>query len=358
MSFPAPSFSGKPRTADGAVVDWVGLHLAPPDPAAPFVPPAWPRPSEGAPRASYLPACRDEPTSLLTAEELDAYDREGFILRAGGGIPVLSAAEVAEQSALWEEIFRHSCEGDPQGVNGFFKRYGGAYDLVSHPAVVQLAREILGPRLACWGAHWMCKPAGDTAATPLGMLSDGVTPAPHQDALGWPFRPARTATVWVALDDVAEDNGPMCAWPGSHLHGEVPCGDMEEVAALDAHFGPARPLFPIRAGHASLHCDMVVHSSPPSQPNAGRRLAVGIEFVGMDHGVTDRGSGWGVRCPRPLLPSARSFRHPIVVARQAACFVVGGSVTPAEAAAGFGHLPRPEVYGPPGLRPIRDAAAL
>jgi hypothetical protein len=68
--------------------------------------------------------------------------------RGSGGIPVLAPEEVAEQVRLWVAIFEAHCEGDPQGVNGFFKRYGGCYDLISHPTVVQLARDILGPRLA------------------------------------------------------------------------------------------------------------------------------------------------------------------------------------------------------------------
>lgn len=37
-------------------------------------------------------------------------------------------------------------------------RWGAAYDLVAHPAVVQLACDTLGTRnVACWGAHYVCK---------------------------------------------------------------------------------------------------------------------------------------------------------------------------------------------------------
>ena len=32
-------FAGKPRTASGDVIDWCDLHLGPPDPAAPWLPP-------------------------------------------------------------------------------------------------------------------------------------------------------------------------------------------------------------------------------------------------------------------------------------------------------------------------------
>jgi hypothetical protein len=129
----------------------------------------------------------------------------------------------------------------------------------------------------------MCKPAGDALATPLGIGEDG-TPRHHQDAPGWPFRPAKTATVWVALDPVGPDNGPMVVYPGSHLDGKVGCDDSGELAELRRRFGEGVPLHPVRAGCASIHCDMVVHSSPPSAgPDAGRRLAVGInlKFTGL-----------------------------------------------------------------------------
>lgn len=335
MAYPAPiPFMGKPRDARGNVLDWVGLHLAPPDPNLPWEPPStvWSSREAVAARDAtaspqFHPAQTAAPPVLLTAAELQQYNRLGYILRPGGGIPVLNPAEVEGQARLWEACFESHCEGDPQGVNGFFKRYGGCYDLVSHPTVVRLAMDILGPRLACWGAHWMCKPRGDSTATPLGLRPDG-SPVHHQDGLGWPFRPVRSTTVWVALDSVREDNGPMVVYDQSHLHGAVDCSSL---ARVEARFGAGRALYPIHAGHASLHCDMVVHSSPPSTGGAlaPRRLAVGIEFIAMDEdAVSDMGSGWG-----------------------AACFVPGAQVTAKEAAAGFGHLDRPTVYGPPSFQP-------
>ena len=171
-SFPAPvPFSGKPRTPDGAVVDWIALHLTPPDPATPFLPPPWHRPAisdnhHGAP-IEFLPARTSTPV-ILTTKELNQYNEQGFLLRAGGGIPVLTPGEVATHCRVWEEIFHAHCEGDPQGVNGFFKRYAGAYDLVSHPVVVQLAQDILGPRCCCWGAHCASPP---TLSLPYRLLA-------------------------------------------------------------------------------------------------------------------------------------------------------------------------------------------
>jgi hypothetical protein len=287
---------------------------------------------------------------LLSTEEVSRYNEQGFLLRAGGGIPVLTPGEVDIHRRVWQEIFDAHCDGDPQGVNGFFKRYGGAYDLVSHPGIVQLAKDILGPRCCCWGAHCaflrlrphiarpcaytlcllvlypagmdastdMCKPSGDRTATPLGFSEDG-SPAHHQDGLGWPFRPLASTTVWLALDDVSVENGAMVVYPGSHRLGVVDCRTQRVV---EEQCGPGVALSPVVAGSASLHCDLVVHSSPPSTSKHSRRLAVGIEFVSMEH-CSDCGSGWG-----------------------AACFVPDGDLTEEERKKGFGHIPRPAMFSP------------
>ena len=42
-----------------------------------------------------------------------------------------------------------------------------------------------------------------------------------QDAYYWPLTPSKCVTVWVAIDDIDEDNGPMQFVPGSHLHGPI-----------------------------------------------------------------------------------------------------------------------------------------
>ena len=133
-AFPGPiPFTGKPRSpAAGALpptaVDWVALHLAPPDPANPWQPPARTRTatqparsrdSTAAGAAEFVP-CTTAAAALerLTAGEVIRYNRDGYLLRPGGGVPVLAAAELAEQRRLWECAFDAHCEGDPQGVNG------------------------------------------------------------------------------------------------------------------------------------------------------------------------------------------------------------------------------------------------
>ena len=111
------------------------------------------------------PALRPE-AALLSAADRRQYDESGFIVCAP---PILTAAEVRYHAALWEAC--HSEEAavredgaaaaaPPPGdaVNGYFKKYRGCLDLVAHARVVQLARDVLGPNIACWGGHYISKP--------------------------------------------------------------------------------------------------------------------------------------------------------------------------------------------------------
>ena len=111
----------------------------------------------------------------------------------------------------------------------------------------------------------------------------------------------------------------MVVYPGSHRVGVVDCSSQRVV---EERFGQGVALSPVLAGSASLHCDLVVHSSPPSTSKHSRRLAVGIEFVSMED-CSDCGSRWG-----------------------AACFVPDGDLTAEERAKGFGHIPRPVMFSP------------
>ena len=81
------------------------------------------------------------PTSaaLLSDAERSAYDRDGFVACSR---PLLSSEEASHHAALWEACWREEAvDGEAPGdaVNGYFKKYRGCYDLVSHPRVVQLA---------------------------------------------------------------------------------------------------------------------------------------------------------------------------------------------------------------------------
>jgi len=53
-----------------------------------------------------------------------------------------------------------------------------------------MSRTWWGPDVIAWGSHFFCKQPHDPRKV-----------AWHQDASYWPLTPARTVTVWLAIDD-------------------------------------------------------------------------------------------------------------------------------------------------------------
>src|ERR1700722_9776265 len=78
----------------------------------------------------------------LTDSQLEAYGREGCL----GAIPALTTAEAAH--------FREALEAQEALMGGRLKRmdnchlfFRWAYDLATHPAVLDVLEDILGPKL-------------------------------------------------------------------------------------------------------------------------------------------------------------------------------------------------------------------
>jgi non-heme Fe2+,alpha-ketoglutarate-dependent halogenase len=220
---------------------------------------------------------------LLSAAELAAYNRDGFCLPA---VRLLEPAEVAAHGDLWEALL--AAEGQPDNgfsVNGAFKRHGQCFDLVAHPAVVQLARDVLGTQnVACWGAHYVCK-----------LPRQDADPAYHQDGVLWPFSKTRNCSIWLALDDADLGNGCTQFFRGSHLLGGLhrlrhEGGDHTIQPANLARLREGCTLVPaaMRAGYASVHSDLTAHLSMGPNSSRRRRLGISISFCPMVHAMCTR----------------------------------------------------------------------
>ena len=68
----------------------------------------------------------------------------------------------------------------------------------------------LGPDIALWSSHFICKPPGHGRAAPW-----------HEDSNYWRgmLEPQEVITVWLAIDESSRENGCMRVIPGSHGHG-------------------------------------------------------------------------------------------------------------------------------------------
>jgi non-haem Fe2+, alpha-ketoglutarate-dependent halogenase len=202
---------------------------------------------------------------VLTQEQLAHYNQEGYIMP----LELFDTAEAAKWRAYFDYLLaemtklKDGRDGN-YAINAYHVCCEGLWDLITHPRVLDYVEDIIGPDFVVWGSHFFCKQPNDPKHVPW-----------HQDASYWPFTPARTVTVWLAIDDVDEENSPMRFIPRTHSVGHIDWKATEKDAALHQEienaerFGqPVNDL--LRAGQLSLHADMLVHGSEPNRSNRRR----------------------------------------------------------------------------------------
>jgi ectoine hydroxylase-related dioxygenase (phytanoyl-CoA dioxygenase family) len=106
--------------------------------------------------------------------------------------------------------------------------------------------------------------------------SGGFTPA-HADQYYWPMASDRTITVWIPLQPVPLEMGPLAFYRGSHnavLGRDLPISDESEIqitAAMEAQ-GFAIDEQPYDLGDVSFHAGWTFHRAGPNTTNRPRSV--------------------------------------------------------------------------------------
>ena len=75
-----------------------------------------------------------------------------------------------------------------------------------YPEIISEVKQLIGDDIILWGSSLFCKKEKNGKETPW-----------HQDGEYWPIKPLESVTVWLSIDEVTEENGPLQYIPGSHL---------------------------------------------------------------------------------------------------------------------------------------------
>ncbi len=224
---------------------------------------------------SFVPVC-PERARHLTRAQIEQYNTEGFLAPIG----VFDTAESDTNRSYFDHLL-----GQMQGlkdnrdgnyaINGYHVCCEGLWDLATHPRILDLVEDIVGPNIVAWGSHFFCKQPGDPKHVPW-----------HQDASYWPFTPARTVTMWLAIDDTDVENAAMQFLPRTHNVGHIAWKHTDKPAVLGqeipdiGRFG--QPVWDtLKAGELSLHADMLAHGSGPN-PSGRRRCGLTIRYCPPD----------------------------------------------------------------------------
>jgi non-haem Fe2+, alpha-ketoglutarate-dependent halogenase len=194
---------------------------------------------------------------LLTPAQRSSYDIDGltFPLR------VLTTAEAFS--------FRQACDelelrlgGKPRTiqVRQMHLHFPWAFALATHPPLIDVIADLLGPNLLIWATELFAKHAHD-ANVAIGW---------HRDRPYMGIEGRAVATAWVALSDSTLANGCMCGLPLSREKlgaTTAPTADDQDVVAVE-----------LRAGEMSLHNPDIYHGSQPNL-SGEKRVGFVIRYV-------------------------------------------------------------------------------
>ena len=223
----------------------------------------------------FFPVKNDNPKTL-PPEQITFFNENGFLCP----LDVFTPSEVKANRAYFEDLMvRAEEEGyNSYSINGWQSHCEGIYNLAMHRKILDYAEDLVGKNLICQMTHYFCKMPGDIQRVSW-----------HQDASYWPLTPSKVVTIWLAIDDVDESNGPMTVIPGSHRHGQIPFENSKMAernvlgqTVLDpAKWGGEPVPFVMKAGQISMHTDLLLHGSEPNL-STRRRCGLTIRYFPPD----------------------------------------------------------------------------
>lgn len=214
------------------------------------------------------------------------YDQRGFVI-----IPnFLTLPELAEVQSELDRYISQVVPGLPDShafyqdrsrpetlkqmqfmqVDPFFQSY------TRHTKWKRLAETLIGEAADCESPEWFNKPAGVEHPTP-----------PHQDNYYFNLQPANVITIWMALDNVDDENGCLRYVPGSHQQGFRPHGRSNVLGFSQGitDYGPVdyetEVKIHLRPGDAVAHHGMTIHRAEPNRSASRNRRAFAMVFKGI-----------------------------------------------------------------------------
>jgi hypothetical protein len=222
---------------------------------------------------SFTPA---EPARARTLEPnaVERFNRLGYL----SPLPAFDQAEATALGAyigdLVDQVVSAPDRRNSYSISSYHVVCRRLYDLIRTPVLVDYVEDLLGPDVVCWGMHLFAKQPGDDMVVPL-----------HQDAVYWPLTPADSVSVWIAIDDVDEQNAAMQFVPGSHTGGALPHETKEldgtrvlKRQVVDAGSYRDRFTNTLRAGQVSIHSDLLLHGSGANHSDR-RRAGLTVRYT-------------------------------------------------------------------------------
>ena len=223
----------------------------------------------------------------LSPPQVDQYRREGFLIVDQ---PVFGVAKFERLRLHFEGLLQRWLADprmrSPEHMDVPHFMHPSLFEWLFDDEVLDLVEPIIGPDIALFSSHFICKPAGTGKRVPW-----------HEDSAYWKGRldPMQVVTVWLAIDPSTPANGCMRVIPGTHGNGfsdydavdgpavfgtEIRKGVFDEGKAVDCVLQP---------NHCSLHDGKLIHGSAAntgSMRRCGytmRFMPTSVKLLAQDH---------------------------------------------------------------------------
>jgi len=211
-------------------------------------------------------------TSLNSPQTLkDQFERAGYLLFPN----VLDDELVGETKEHVAWLMRKHPDLRPEQLGHTLMTHDPFWvRLISDDRLLDIAEMFIGPNIALFASHYICKPP-----------FDGQPVLWHQDGSYWPLKPMEVVTLWLAVDDSTPENGCMRVIPSTHkmeiqelrpntevanvLSSEIDPSLVDESKAADCV---------LKAGGVSVHHPNIIHGSNANNSPA-RRCGLTIRYI-------------------------------------------------------------------------------
>lgn len=211
-------------------------------------------------------------SKVLSDAEVERYGEAGILFP----IRVLSAAEAATYCDACNDLERR-LGGKPRAVEltQTHLHFPWAYELVTHPRVLDAVEDVIGPDIVVWSTSIFAKHPHDP-----GYISW------HQDGTYWGLNSTQVTTAWIALSESTVENGCMRIVAGTHREPVHPHRDTyatnnllsrgQEIEVQVSEDEATDVV--LAAGEMSLHHVNIIHGSNANGSDV-KRVGYAIRYV-------------------------------------------------------------------------------
>jgi ectoine hydroxylase-related dioxygenase (phytanoyl-CoA dioxygenase family) len=238
----------------------------------------------------------------LTAEQVDHYDRLGWLKveRLVEGDELVRLRELVLEAdgdgrsrvATKRDVYKYRTEDQ---YTTTFRLSADTW--TEFPELLDLARRLAPTARQALHADGVRLYADRLFIKPP-TSAGGQPTAWHQDLPKLPFDRRDNVTIWVAVEDIPPQKGPLTFLSGSHHLGPIAAGNYDSDEEMLARLSPSERetmteivQVPLRAGDATFHAGLTMHRAS-ANVSSEERLVWSVEYISADtlfNGVPHRG---------------------------------------------------------------------